>query len=422
MTKKLLVIGAGFGGLGGAYWARKAGHDVEIIEATDRPGGRAINVEFEGDRAAVGAQFFHRSYSVTQGLMEELGLATERFRISRSITVLRPEGPFDLKSKLSVRHLLGWGGRLSAAWFGARYASRVATYPVHEYSGKVPDLDDRMLSDVSGSFDKRFYDYVVGAGAYGFNACLPTHTSLMHFIRMTTMANSPEFLIPGGTAGLAATLAERLPVEYEKAAKRLVVENGRVVGAELEDGTVRKADHVLVATPGHAAGALMPDELPDLKKRLTEAPVIPYVVLAFFLDRRPESATSAYFDPHGQNFRTATLLQDPPQSGLPAYSMFSAYPRSVEQIEESDDALIKQGMEMLERSVPGFQQSWVRHAVVQRHPWGIGRFPPGQYKRHWELQCAAEQHPGLSLADVCGTHIEATLRRARAGIERMERE
>ena len=48
MTKKLLVIGAGYGGLGGAWWARKAGHDVEIIEATDRPGGRAINVEFEG--------------------------------------------------------------------------------------------------------------------------------------------------------------------------------------------------------------------------------------------------------------------------------------------------------------------------------------------------------------------------------------
>ena len=60
--------------------------------------------------------------------------------------------------------------------------------------------------------------------------------------------------------------------------------------------------------------------------------------------------------------------------------------------------------------------------VVTRHPWGLGRFPQGQYKRHWELQCAAEQQPGLSLADVCGTHIEATLRRARAGVERMERE
>lgn len=145
-------------------------------------------------------------------------------------------------------------------------------------------------------------------------------------------------------------------------------------------------------------------------------------MLTFFLDRPSESETAAYFDPNGQNFRTATLLQDPRPSGLAAYTMFSAYPRVLEQLEESDDVLIKQGMEMLERCVPGFQQSWVRNAVVTRHPWGIGRFPPGQYKRHWELQCAAEQQPGLSLADVCGTHIEATLRRARAGVERMERE
>ena len=422
MTKKLLVIGAGYGGLGGAWWARKAGHDVEIIEATDRPGGRAINVEFEGDRAPGGAQFFHRNYSVTQELMEEVGVGAERYRVSKAITVLRPEGPLDIKNKLGARHLLGWGGRLSAAWFGARYASRAATYPVHEYSGNVLDLDDRLLSDTEGSLDKRFWDYVVGAGAYGFNGCLPAHTSLLHFLRLANMSNSSEFIVPGGTAGFAAKIAEQLPVEYEKQAKQLIVENGRVVGAELEDGTTRKADHVLVATPGHAAGALMPNELADLKGRLTDAPVVPYVVLTFFLDRRPQGDTGAYFDPYGPNFRTAILVQDPTLSGLATYNMLSGYPRVLEQYDESDDVLLKQGVDMLERCMPGFQQSWVRNAVVTRHPWGLGRFPPGQYKRHWELQCAADEQPGLSLADVCGTHIEATLRRARAGVESMERE
>ena len=102
--------------------------------------------------------------------------------------------------------------------------------------------------------------------------------------------------------------------------------------------------------------------------------------------------------------------------------MFSAYPRVLEQIQQSDDALIKQGLEWLERAVPGFKPDWVRHAGVQRHPWGIGRFPPGQYKRLWQLQCAALKQPGLSLADVCGLHIEATLRMARSCVARMERE
>ena len=72
--------------------------------------------------------------------------------------------------------------------------------------------------------------------------------------------------------------------------------------------------------------------------------------------------------------------------------------------------------------MPGFEPGWVRHAAVQRHPWGIGRFPPGQYKRNWQLMRTVEKQPGLSFADVCGCHIEATLRMARAGVERMERE
>jgi hypothetical protein len=72
--------------------------------------------------------------------------------------------------------------------------------------------------------------------------------------------------------------------------------------------------------------------------------------------------------------------------------------------------------------IPGFQTDWVAHAEVVRHPWGLGRFPPGQYKRNWELKCLFEKQPGLSLADVCGTHIEATVYMARACVARMERE
>ncbi len=40
--KKLLVIGAGISGLAGAHWARKAGWDIEILEANEeRLHGRA---------------------------------------------------------------------------------------------------------------------------------------------------------------------------------------------------------------------------------------------------------------------------------------------------------------------------------------------------------------------------------------------
>lgn len=45
---KVVVIGAGPMGLAAAYEAAKAGHEVEVLEASDRPGGMAAHFDFEG--------------------------------------------------------------------------------------------------------------------------------------------------------------------------------------------------------------------------------------------------------------------------------------------------------------------------------------------------------------------------------------
>ena len=39
-NRKVIVIGAGIGGLSAGYWLGQRGYDVEILEALDRPGGR----------------------------------------------------------------------------------------------------------------------------------------------------------------------------------------------------------------------------------------------------------------------------------------------------------------------------------------------------------------------------------------------
>ena len=48
MKRKIIVIGSGFGGLGAAIRLAAQGHDVEIFEKLDKPGGRAYVFEMNG--------------------------------------------------------------------------------------------------------------------------------------------------------------------------------------------------------------------------------------------------------------------------------------------------------------------------------------------------------------------------------------
>ncbi len=58
-NKKVIIVGAGVGGLSAGYWLSQRGYEVEILEALDRPGGRLATIERKGDKVDVGAQFFH---------------------------------------------------------------------------------------------------------------------------------------------------------------------------------------------------------------------------------------------------------------------------------------------------------------------------------------------------------------------------
>src|SRR5512146_927331 len=48
VSKKIIVIGSGFGGLGAAVRLAAHGHAVEIFEKRDKPGGRAYVYEING--------------------------------------------------------------------------------------------------------------------------------------------------------------------------------------------------------------------------------------------------------------------------------------------------------------------------------------------------------------------------------------
>ncbi|MUP47459.1 FAD-dependent oxidoreductase [Gramella sp. BOM4] len=76
-SKRIIVIGAGLAGLSAAWELKNAGHDVMVLEARNRPGGRVSTIRepfAEGLYAEEGAAAYSNSYTHALKFIDEFGL------------------------------------------------------------------------------------------------------------------------------------------------------------------------------------------------------------------------------------------------------------------------------------------------------------------------------------------------------------
>ena len=83
---RVVVAGAGFAGLLAAYRVARAGHEVLVLEARDRVGGRVWSQELvPGDPRTVverGAEFVLDGYDLMRALADEFGLQLAEMAMS----------------------------------------------------------------------------------------------------------------------------------------------------------------------------------------------------------------------------------------------------------------------------------------------------------------------------------------------------
>lgn len=75
--QKVIVVGAGLAGLSAAHMLRKDGHEVTILEARDRPGGRVLTLRDNfspGLHADCGAAYIPGGHTYTVGFAQQFGL------------------------------------------------------------------------------------------------------------------------------------------------------------------------------------------------------------------------------------------------------------------------------------------------------------------------------------------------------------
>ncbi len=322
MSHTTTIVGAGVTGLSAAYYLRKAGVDVTVLEASPQPGGKITTAEVAGLPVDVGPDAFLSRGADISALVQELGLDTVEPASGSYIWSrgrLRPIPPgmaFGLPDRLIP--LLRSG--LLAPHEVARAGLDLVLPP-------TPEPEDPTIEAlVRPRFGKGVYERLVEPLLGGVHAGDPAqlsakstapevyaiatgHRSVYASLRKrrapapTGPRRAPLVSLPGGLSTLTEALTASIGHERIHTGTVVTsVEPGWKV--ETPHGTVH-SDHLVLAVPAYAAAQMLQNTSPTLAGLLRSIPFVDVANTTLAFRRRDVPDL-----PHGTGFLV------PPVEGL----------------------------------------------------------------------------------------------------------
>ncbi len=266
--QKVVVIGAGMAGLSAALDLLAKGHDVTVLEARTRPGGRVFTIRepfADGLYVEGGAMQVFDSHSRVQRYIQQFGLEIDPIRPAPGIAVRHVMGkrieskpgerivwPFELNG--AEREI---DGRMLWQKYVVPAVQEVVEAESHDSSLRSLEKYDRMT----------FSDFLRGQGAspaamailaIGLPSGLgdgPDRVSALDLLREAAhrQAAKQSFTIRGGTDRLPKALATRLGdrIQYGAPVIRLEQQPNEVRVIATQGGATRSftADRIVCAIP-----------------------------------------------------------------------------------------------------------------------------------------------------------------------------
>jgi oxygen-dependent protoporphyrinogen oxidase len=296
---RVIVIGGGISGLTAAYYLRRSGFEITLIEREARLGGLLETRLVDACRVEAGPDSFLAAKPAALELIRDLGLEGEVIASNdhqRRTFILRdgrlvpmPDGlvlmaPADLGA-LAASELISPGGR-------ARAAQELDRQP-------PPDpLPDRSIGEFTRDhYGHEFVDYLAEpllTGVFGGDAdCLSLRDVLPRFAELEARygsvtrglaaeraaASGPLFrALKGGFQQLVDALDRALEGVRRIRGAATAVEGGPRVQVH---GTWLSADHVVVAVRAWEATALFRESAPPLAESLAAIPYSSAVTVGF---------------------------------------------------------------------------------------------------------------------------------------------
>jgi phytoene desaturase len=288
VTKRIIIVGAGPGGLATAMRLAGEGYQVDIYEAADRVGGRMRGLS-QGDYHFDTGPTILQVPRVYDELFDSVGLKfsdyVELIKLEPNTRIRFWDGTYlDLSSDLEFfkRQLANFGADLPAAfdrWYAEHVRKNEAGYgpylgtPVRPVLGYLNPRE--VLSALSFRPWESLYDHfknffrderVVYALAYQakYLGMHPTACSsvfsLVAYLEFADGIWHPR----GGFRALAQGLGKAaqdlgVQIHLNSPVKQVLVKNGKATGIELADGRRERAEAVVVnADFGHALNHIIP--------------------------------------------------------------------------------------------------------------------------------------------------------------------
>jgi len=282
--QKVIVLGAGLAGLSAAYELVAWGHDVTVLEARLRPGGRVYTLRTpfaDGLYAEAGAMDFSPNQRTITRYVQQLGLKTSAPQSPRSTIVhlrgrrmvlkpgVKPDWPFDLTPE---EKSLGLGGMLQRylmthvdagdpndpAWSLERYRryDEVTMAGLLKQQGASDGAIALLSSTVAG---------------YGWS----TGSALHRLLSDLSFSGPAPLVLQGGNDALPKAFARALRdrIYYGAPVTRVLLEEGGVRAVFRQGGAERTlaADRLVCTLPGPALRQVefRPD-LPARKRQILE--------------------------------------------------------------------------------------------------------------------------------------------------------
>ncbi len=295
-AKKVIVIGAGAAGIYATHTLKARGVDAICLEANDAVGGRARAYTKNGYICETGALGTEPHWHLSQELMKEAGIEKE-FLLGKTVRVgfwrknrLNLVGAGTFSQQLSwLTETLGFRGVPSKAIGQALGVVKAIQKEVKNIKAKSTASTATDFSDLLYLGNTSLKDYILFHGGqaaldFVFSPFMslmvlgdPEDICITHMIALilTNMESAKENSAPFGW--MERGLGSFLQAIYEKdqelyslstPVKRVVIENGKVMGVETKNGFM-DADHVICATTATTALKILPG-LPDTIRKPLE--------------------------------------------------------------------------------------------------------------------------------------------------------